>query len=53
VQNGIQHISPTEADPFLVPVQIELKKKKKKKRCCEKFKRKGKFCGSCPLKSCA
>jgi ferric iron reductase protein FhuF len=28
-------------------------KKKKKKQCCEKYKRKGKRCGSCPLKGCA
>jgi hypothetical protein len=27
--------------------------KKKKKKCCEKYKRKGKRCGSCPLKGCA
>jgi len=31
---------------------IELKKKKGKKKCCEKF-RKGKRCGSCPMKGCA
>ncbi|MGK0384467.1 MAG: hypothetical protein ACJAVL_001205 [Bacteroidia bacterium] len=31
---------------------FELKKKKKKK-CCEKYKRKGKRCGSCPLKGCS
>jgi hypothetical protein len=38
--------------PFSVVPAIELKKKKKK-RCCEKFKRKGKRCGSCPLTGCA
>ena len=26
----------------------ELRKKKKKTTCCEKFKKKGKFCKSCP-----
>ena len=32
---------------------FDLKKKKKdKKKCCEKF-RKGKRCGSCPMKGCA
>jgi len=41
-----------EIIPFSVVPAIELKKKKKK-RCCEKYKRKGKRCGSCPLTSCA
>ena len=27
---------------------FDLRKKKKKATCCEKFKKKGKFCKSCP-----
>ncbi|MCF8275201.1 MAG: hypothetical protein K9J17_00585 [Flavobacteriales bacterium] len=37
--------------PWSFPI-LEFKKKKKKS-CCEKYKRKGTRCGSCPLKGCA
>jgi|GEM_PF-2317281 len=41
-----------EPNVFWNVLSIDLKKKKKK-QCCEKYKRKGKRCGSCPLKGCA
>jgi hypothetical protein len=37
---------------ILKSFDLKKKKKDKKKVCCEKF-RKGKRCGSCPMKGCA
>jgi hypothetical protein len=39
-----------EIIPFSVVPAIE---RKKKKRCCERYKRKEKRCGSCPFTDCA
>jgi len=51
MQSTPQPIQKIQEPGFLKFPAIEFKKKKKK--CCEKYKRKGKRCGSCPLKGCA
>jgi len=50
------HYGWPQATVFNTPCEqvVVLKKKKNgKKRCCEKYRRKGKRCSSCPLKDCA
>ena len=38
-----------EASTCTVPMQMGKKKGKLKKKCCEKYKKKGKHCKSCPV----